>query len=81
MRLTIKDPNSLLSVFMDREVTPDQVQKISLVLASDVSPGKLAWLLDGDIGEEDEREFERKHSTPGYDAPFGAGDDVEAYRG
>jgi len=79
MRLTIKDPNSLLSVFMDREITPDQVQKISLVLASDVSPGKLAWLLDGDIVDDD---IDIDSLTAiGADAPAGAGDDVEAFRG
>ena len=80
MRLTIKDPNSLLSVFMDREVTPDQVHKIALVLASDVSSGKLAWLLDGDIVDEGD-DLLTPLTEAEMDAPAGAGDDVEAYRG
>lgn len=80
MRLTIKDEGSLLSKVMDREVTPEQVQLIELVLDHNPPPATLAYLLDGDI-YDDERQFERKHSTPGYDAPYGAGDDVEAFRG
>ena len=75
MRLTIKDPNNLLSVVLDREIDATQARLIEKVLrVTDITadPDRIEY--DFDLALEQLSEL-------GLDSPFGAGESVEAFRG
>ena len=74
MRLRITDPGSLLSVVIDREVNEEQVRLVRMLLDT-------TEVLDGQDMERLEEVLNPTLFVFGYDAPLGAGDAVEAYRG
>lgn len=74
MRLKITDPSNLLSVVLDREITDEQAHLVRKLLDT------IETLEPADVERLEEI------LTPtlwvfGFDAPAGAGDAVEAYRG
>lgn len=74
MRLRITDPGSLLSVVIDREINEDQARLVRMLLDT-------TEVLDNQDMERLEETLNPTLFVFGYDAPAGAGDAVEAYRG
>ena len=73
MRLKITAPSSLLSVVLDREITEQQADAVKALLAEP------EWCLH--CGSDTCEHAVRHNSAYGAEAPFGAGDAVEAFRG
>ena len=69
IRLKITRPGTLLSVLIDREITETQLSIITEVLA------------DGGLTYGEFIQWQARRAEGDYDAPVGAGESVEAFRG